>query len=70
MSLQEETSMEKWKARQAILFESRPTAELPQAQRQKALVLLGSLLIEALAMKNECEGPEKPREGDHDKDYR
>ena len=70
MSLQEETSMEKWKARQTSLFESRPAAELPQAQRQKALVLLGSLLIEALAMKNECEGPEKPREGDHDKDYR
>jgi hypothetical protein len=70
MSLQEETSMEKWKARQASLFESQPAAELPQAQRQKALVLLGSLLIEALATKNECEGPEKPREGDHDKDYR
>jgi hypothetical protein len=62
--------MEKWKARQASLFETRPTAELPQAQRQKALVLLGSLLIEALAMKNECEGPENLREGDHDKDYR
>ena len=70
MSLQEETSMEEWKARQTSLFESRPAAELPQAQRQKALVLLGSLLIEALATKNECEGPEKPREGDHDKDYR
>jgi hypothetical protein len=70
MSLQEETSMEKWKARQTSLFESQPAAELPRAQRQKALVLLGSLLIEALAMKNEYEGPEKPREGDHDKDYR
>ncbi len=62
--------MEKWKARQTSLFESRSAAELPQAQRQKALVLLGSLLMEALAMKNEFEGPEKPREGDHDKDYR
>jgi len=70
MSLQEETSMEKWKARQASLFENQPAPELPQAQRQKALVLLGSLFIEALATKNECEGPEKPREGDHDKDYR
>ena len=62
--------MEKWKARQTSLFESRPTAELPQAQRQKALVLLGSLYNQALAMKNECEGPENPREGDHEKDYR
>ena len=62
--------MEKWQAHQTSLFESRPTAELPQAQRQKALVLLGSLLIEALATKNECEGPEKPREVDHDKNYR
>jgi hypothetical protein len=62
--------VEKRKARQTSLFESRPTAELPPAQRQKALVLLGSLLIEALAMKNECEGPENPPEGDHDKDYR
>ena len=62
--------MEKWKAHQTSLFESRPTAELPQAQRQKALVLLGSLLIEALAMKTECAGPENPQEGDHDKDYR
>ena len=62
--------MERWKARQTSLFESRPVAELPEVQRQKAVVLLGSLLTEALAMKNECEDPEKPREGDHDKDYR
>lgn len=70
MSLQEDTTMERWKARQTSLFESRPVAELPEVQRQKAVVLLGSLLTEALAMKNECEDPEKPREGDHDKDYR
>jgi hypothetical protein len=70
MSLQEDTSMERWKARQTSLFESRPVAELPEGQRQKALMLLGSLLTEALAMKGECKGPEKPRERDHDKDYR
>jgi len=57
MSLQEETSMEKWKARQASLFESQPAAELPHAQRQKALVLLGSLLIEALARKTNARVP-------------
>jgi len=62
--------MEKWKIRQASLFENRPIAELPEVQRQKALVLLGSLLTEALAIKNECESREKPREGDHDEDYR
>jgi len=33
--------MEKWKARQTSLFESRSAAELPQAQPQKAIVLLG-----------------------------
>ena len=70
MSLQEDTSMERWKARQTSLFESRRVAELPEAQRQKAVVLLGSLLTEALAMKNEGEGPENPGERDHDKDYR
>jgi hypothetical protein len=63
--------MERWKARQASLFDSRPpVAELPEFQRQKALLLLGSLLTEALAMANECEDLGEPREGDHDKDYR
>ena len=63
--------MERWKARQTSLFENRPpVTELPELQRQKALLLLGSLLTEALAMRDECEGPEKPREEDHDKDYR
>jgi hypothetical protein len=63
--------MERWKARQTSLFESRlPVTELPELQPQKALLLLGSLLTEALAMGDECEGPEKPREGSHDKDYR
>lgn len=61
--------MEGWKARQTSLFESRPpVTELPELQRQKALLLLGSLLTEALAMGDECESPEKPRESDHDKD--
>ena len=32
-------------------------AELPEPQRQKALLLLGSLLTEALAMENECDDP-------------
>jgi len=63
--------MEGWKARQTSLFESRPPiTELPELQRQKALLLLGSLLTEALAMGDECEGPEKTREGGHDEDYR
>lgn len=63
--------MERWKARQTSLFENQPpVAELPELQRQKALLLLGSLLTEALAMGNECESPEKPGEGGHDKDYR
>jgi hypothetical protein len=63
--------MEKWKARQPNLFESRPpVAELPEFQRQKALLLLGSLLTEALAMANECKNLGKPREGDHDEDHR
>ena len=61
--------MEGWKARQTSLFESRPpVTELPELQRQKALLLLGSLLTEALATRDECVGPEKPREDDHDKD--
>lgn len=62
--------MERCKARQASLFESRPlVAELPEFQRQKALLLLGSLLTEALAMTDEGEDQGKSREGDHDKDY-
>jgi hypothetical protein len=61
--------MERCKARQASLFESRPpVAELPEFQRQKAVLLLGSLLTEALAT-DEREDPGKSREGDHDKDY-
>jgi hypothetical protein len=63
--------MEKWKARQGNLFESRPTvAELPEPQRQKALLLLGSLLTEALAIQNECEVSQEPREGGDDENYR
>lgn len=63
--------MEGWKARQTNLFESRPpVTALPELQRKKALLLLGSLLTEALAMEGECEVSEKPPEGKHDKDYR
>jgi hypothetical protein len=58
--------MERWKANQRNLFESRPkVAELQEPQRQKALLLLGSLLTEALATENE-EDPEHPGEGGHD----
>lgn len=63
--------MERWRVRQRSLFESRPWgAEVPEPQRQKAVLLLGSLLTEALALQNECEDPEKPREGRDDEDYR
>jgi hypothetical protein len=63
--------MERWTARQRSLFENRqPIAELPEPQRQKALLLLGSLLTEALAMGDECEDPEQIGEGGHDKNYR
>jgi hypothetical protein len=63
--------MERWTTRQRSLFENRlPIAELPEPQRQKALLLLGSLLTEALAMGEECEDPEQLREGGHDEDYR
>jgi hypothetical protein len=59
--------MERWKAQQTNLFESRPrVTKLPEPQRQKALLLLGSLLTEALAMENECEDSEHPREDGHD----
>jgi hypothetical protein len=69
MSLQEDTSMERLKARQASLFENRPVIELPEAQRQKALVLVGSLLTEALAIGSKCGELETLREGGHDEDH-
>lgn len=63
--------MERWRVRQRSLFEIRPRgAELPEPQRQKAVLLLGALLTEALALQNECEDPEEPREGRDDEDYR
>lgn len=63
--------MERWRIRQRSLFESRPwNAELPEPQRGKAVLLLGSLLTEALALPNECEGPKKAQEGRDDEDYR
>jgi hypothetical protein len=69
--LQEDASMERWKARQTSLFESRPSVlDLPESQRQKALLLLGSLLTEALAMEGECEVPKNLRGDGHDKDQR
>jgi hypothetical protein len=43
---------------------------LPEPQRRKAVLLLGSLLTEALALQNECQDPEKPLEGRDDEDYR
>jgi hypothetical protein len=62
--------MERWRARQTNLFEKSPqAAELPEPQRQKALLLLGSLLTEALAMQNADENLEQSREGGHDKDH-
>jgi hypothetical protein len=45
-------------------------AELPEPQRQKAVLLLGSLLTEALAKQNEREDPETIPEGCDDKNYR
>jgi hypothetical protein len=63
--------MERWRVRQRSLFESRPRgAELPEPQRQKAVLLLGVLLTEALALQNECEDLERLREGRDDEDYR
>jgi hypothetical protein len=63
--------MERWKARQTSLFESRPqSAELPEPLWRKALLLLGSMLTKALAIQSERDDPEEPREGGDDKDYR
>jgi hypothetical protein len=62
--------MDRWKARQTSLFERCPkVAELPEPQRQKALLLLGSLLTEALAMQNEYEDIEQSGEVGLDKDH-
>ena len=62
--------MEGWKARQTNLFEKSPqVAELPEPQRQKAVLLLGSLLTEALAMQNGYEDNEQLLEGAHDNDH-
>jgi hypothetical protein len=63
--------MERWRVRQRSLFESRPRGvEMPEPQRQKAVLLLGALLTEALGSQNECEDSEKPREVCDDEDYR
>lgn len=63
--------MERWEAHQTNLFENRPQAvELPEALRRKALLLLGSLLTEALAIQSQCTDPDEPRGGSDDKDHR
>ena len=62
--------MERWKARQTSLFESCPkTIELPEPQRQKALVLLRSLLTEALATHGDREGADQSKEAGLDHDH-
>lgn len=62
--------MERWRARQTNLFEKPvQVAALPEPQRQKALLLLGSLLTEALAVQSEQEDIEQSQEGGDDKDY-
>jgi hypothetical protein len=62
--------MERWRDRQTNLFERSPeTAALPEALRQKALLLLGSLLTEAPAMQNGNEKLDRSREGGHDQDH-
>jgi hypothetical protein len=62
--------MERWRARQTNLFERSPeVAELPEPRRQKALLLLGALLTEALAMQGGNENLEQSREGSHDQDH-
>jgi hypothetical protein len=63
--------MERGKAHQTSLFESCPiTTELPEPQRQKALLLLGSLLTEALAMRGNCGDADQTEEVDLDDDHR
>jgi hypothetical protein len=62
--------MERWKARQTSLFEScLKTTELPEPQRQKALLLLGSLLTEALAMHGDCGDTDYSQEVGRDHDH-
>lgn len=59
--------MGRWEARQSSLFESQPqAAELPEPLRRKVLLLLESLLTEALAIQSACADPERPREGSDD----
>lgn len=61
--------MKKWKARQTNLFEKSPEiAAMPEPRRQKALLLVGLLLTEALAVQSGDESIEQSREGVHDKD--
>jgi hypothetical protein len=63
--------MEKAKTRQTNLFEGAPkVAELPEPQRQKALLLLGSLLTEALIQHSKHESAEPVGEGGRDQDHR
>jgi hypothetical protein len=62
--------MERWRERQTNLFEEWPRiAELPEPLRRKALMLLGSLLGESLARKDEEEETKQSREAGDDKDH-
>lgn len=62
--------MEKWKNRQANLFEARPrVTELPMLKRGKALMLLASLLTEALATAYEDEETTRTPEAGNDENH-
>ncbi len=57
--------MEKSRKRQANLFEKLPRVpELPTLKRGKAIMLLGSLLTEALARTEERKGEETRQTGE------
>jgi hypothetical protein len=62
--------MERSRNRQANLFEALPrVTELPTQKREKALMLLGSLLTEALARTDEEEEPKQIREAGNDENH-
>jgi hypothetical protein len=62
--------MERSRNRQANLFEASPrVTELPTQKRGKALMLLGSLLTEALARKDEKEKTKQIGEAGNDENH-
>ncbi len=62
--------MERWRNRQANLFEALPrVTELPTLKRGKALMLLGSLLTEALVRTDEEEETKQIGEAGNDENY-